>query len=399
LNYRFSPSDYVVLVLSYILVALYAAGVDLPAGLPDWLLLAVAAAMNLWVIPLPGLHAKAAIEADAKPALEAPEEKAAETEKPAAAKAEDKGPSEKQRLEQGLSKSSKGFVGKLASVFRRSSAIDDDTIAMLEESLVGSDVGIKTAYLLLETIKQGKEKITCPEQALNLLQAQVAELLTKREQPLTIDEGTKPYVIMVSGVNGAGKTTTIAKLARRFINDGRSVLVAAGDTYRAAAIDQLRHWAERVGADFINSQEGADPSSVAYDGLQAAIARGHEVLIIDTAGRLHTKENLMEELKKTKRVLEKLMPGTPHEVLLVLDATQGQNAIEQTRQFGGALDVTGLVLTKLDGSAKGGVIVGIANEFEIPIRFIGVGEGMDDLQVFEAASFTEALFKENQDAA
>ncbi|OPZ60076.1 MAG: Signal recognition particle receptor FtsY [Deltaproteobacteria bacterium ADurb.Bin510] len=375
-------------------VALFALGIDLP-GLPDWLYLIAAAVLNLWVVPLPGLHSRAAIEAESRPALQAP---AAKPE--AAAKPEPKaGPSDKERLQQGLSKSSKGFAGKLAGVFRRSSAVDDETLNMLEETLVGSDVGIKTAYLLLETIKQGKEKITSPEQALSLLQDQVAELLSRREQPLTIPEGSKPYVIMVSGVNGAGKTTTIAKLARRFIGEGRSVIVAAGDTYRAAAIDQLRHWAERVGADFINSQEGADPSAVAYDGLQAAIARGHDVLIIDTAGRLHTKENLMEELKKTRRVLEKLLPGTPHETLLVLDATQGQNAIEQTRQFGGALDISGLVLTKLDGSARGGVIVGIANEFEIPIRFIGVGEGMDDLQVFEAASFTEALFKENQDAA
>lgn len=394
MNYRFNPSDYIVLAVSYAFVALFALGVDLP-GLPDWLYLIAAAALNLWVVPLPGVHAKPAIEAERRPALEAPAEPA-----PAKPAAETKaGPSDKERLQQGLSKSSQGFVGKLAGVFRRSNAIDDDTLNVLEETLVGSDVGIKTAYLLLETIKQGKEKISEPAQALSLLQAQVAELLTKREQPLTIPADAKPYVIMVSGVNGAGKTTTIAKLARRFINEGRSVLVAAGDTYRAAAIDQLRHWAERVGADFINSQEGADPSAVAYDGLQAAIARNHDVLIIDTAGRLHTKENLMEELKKTRRVLEKLLPGTPHETLLVLDATQGQNAIEQTRQFGGALDVSGLVLTKLDGSARGGVIVGIANEFAIPIRFIGVGEGMDDLQVFEAASFTEALFKENQDAA
>lgn len=393
MNYRFNPSDYIALVVSYVFVGLFAAGVDLPAGLPEWLYLVAAAILNLWVIPLPGLHSKTAAEAPAE--LAAP---AAET--PAAGQPPAKpGPTDQERLQQGLSKSSQGFAGKLAGVFRRSNTIDDETLAALEETLVGSDVGIKTAYLLLETIKQGKAKISSPEQALNLLQDQVAELLKQREQPLTIPTSSKPYVIMVSGVNGAGKTTTIAKLARRFISEGRTVIVAAGDTYRAAAIEQLKHWADKVGADFINSQEGADPSSVAYDGLQAAIARGRDVLIIDTAGRLHTKENLMEELKKTGRVLEKLLPGTPHETLLVLDATQGQNAIEQTRQFGSALNVSGLVLTKLDGSARGGVIVGIANEFEIPIRFIGVGEGMDDLQAFDAANFTAALFKENLNAA
>ena len=202
---------------------------------------------------------------------------------------------------------------------------------------------------------------------------------------------------MVTGVNGAGKTTTIAKMAHRFISSGKSVIIASGDTYRAAAIEQLEHWADKVGADFIKSHEGADPSSVAFDGLQAAIAREHDILIIDTAGRLHTKENLMDELKKTRRVLDKKLPGCPHEILLVLDATQGQNAIEQTRQFGAALDITGIALTKLDGSAKGGVIVGIANEFEIPIRFIGVGEAMDDLQDFRAEDFVNALFLDNKE--
>jgi len=200
----------------------------------------------------------------------------------------------------------------------------------------------------------------------------------------------------VTGVNGSGKTTTIAKIAYHLKNEGKSVVIASGDTFRAAAIEQLEHWANKVGVDFVKAQEGADPSSVAFDGLQAAIARNHDVLIIDTAGRLHTKENLMEELKKTQRVLGKKYEGAPHEILLVLDATIGQNAIEQTRQFNNALTVTGIALTKLDGSSKGGVIVGIANEFEIPIRFIGIGEDMDDLQPFHAKSFVNALFLDNE---
>lgn len=222
----------------------------------------------------------------------------------------------------------------------------------------------------------------------------MGSILKNREAPLAIPEGTKPFVIMVTGVNGSGKTTTIAKIAHLLKSQGKSVIIASGDTFRAAAIEQLEHWAQKVGADFVKSQEGADPSAVAFDGLQAAIAR-NDVLIIDTAGRLHTKENLMEELKKTKRVLDKKMEGAPHEILLVLDATIGQNAIEQTRQFNNALQITGIAMTKLDGSSKGGVIVGIANEFEIPIRYIGVGEDMDDLQPFVAENFVNALFLDN----
>jgi fused signal recognition particle receptor len=227
------------------------------------------------------------------------------------------------------------------------------------------------------------------------IKTELEAILEKRERPLVIPEGVKPFVIMVTGVNGSGKTTTIAKIAHLFKSEGKSVIIASGDTFRAAAIEQLEHWAQKVGADFVKSQEGADPSAVAFDGLQAAIARNHDVLIIDTAGRLHTKENLMEELKKTKRVLDKKMEGTPHEILLVLDATIGQNAIEQTRQFNNALEVTGIAMTKLDGSSKGGVIVGIANEFEIPIRYIGIGEDMDDLQPFVAQNFVNALFLDN----
>ncbi len=392
MKYKFSASDYIALIVSYILVGLYAAGVELPAGLPDWILLAIALLLNLWTVPLPGLHSKALPKSE-KPQITTGEAPAL----PEAAAVPAEKPSSQDRLEQSLGKTQKGFISRIAGVFKKAGAIDDSMLASLEETLVGSDVGIKTAYMLFEEIQQEKEKITEPAQAMQIIKQKVNDILSPREAPLAIPADKKPFVIMVTGVNGAGKTTTIAKMAHRFISSGKSVIIASGDTYRAAAIEQLEHWADKVGADFIKSHEGADPSSVAFDGLQAAIAREHDILIIDTAGRLHTKENLMDELKKTRRVLDKKLPGCPHEILLVLDATQGQNAIEQTRQFGAALDITGIALTKLDGSAKGGVIVGIANEFEIPIRFIGVGEAMDDLQDFRAEDFVNALFLDNKE--
>jgi fused signal recognition particle receptor len=269
----------------------------------------------------------------------------------------------------------------------------------LEETLVGTDIGVRTAYALFEALKGRASAISGPEDAMDAIRTEVEKILKSREMPLRIPDGTKPFVIMVTGVNGSGKTTTIAKMAHHFKKEGRSVIIASGDTFRAAAIEQLEHWANRVGVDFVKAQQGADPSSVAFDGLQAALARGHDVLIIDTAGRLHTKENLMEELKKTQRVLSKKLEGAPHEILLVLDATIGQNAIEQTRQFNTALGVTGIALTKLDGSSKGGVIVGIANEFQIPIRYVGIGEDMDDLQVFAASAFVQALFLDKEEDA
>jgi len=281
-------------------------------------------------------------------------------------------------------------------VFRRHAAIDAEVLSELEETLVGTDIGIRTAYKIFEDLRKESTTIDSADKAMALIRAEIERILKEREQPLSLPTDTKPFVIMVTGVNGSGKTTTIAKIARHFKNAGKSVIIASGDTFRAAAIEQLEHWANLVEADFVKSQEGADPSAVAYDGLEAALSRGHDVLIIDTAGRLHTRENLMEELKKTSRVLDKKLPGAPHEILLVLDATIGQNAIEQTRQFNNALGVTGLARTKLDGSAKGGVIVGIANEFEIPIRYIGIGEGMDDLQTFAAGDFVSALFAENE---
>ncbi len=399
LNYRFSAYDYIIYLLSYVFFYLYIADAlgtlpfVLPIDIPSWSYLVVAVAFNAWAIPIPGIHPRTLgpiekyvpekIE-EAKPTEEVPPEL---EKKPA--------PSPKEKLEKGLSKTHKGFIDRISAVFRRSDGFDEHLLTELEETLVGTDIGVRTAYSIFEYIQKNAGSIKDAEQAMEAIKTEITAILAKREEPITFPSETKPYVIMVTGVNGSGKTTTIAKIAYHLKNEGKSVVIASGDTFRAAAIEQLEHWAEKVGADFIRSHEGADPSSVAYDGLEAAIARGHDVLIIDTAGRLHTKENLMEELKKTQRVLDKKLPGSPHEILLVLDATIGQNAIEQTRQFNNALGVTGIALTKLDGSSKGGVIVGIANEFPIPIRYIGVGEGMDDLQPFQAQDFVHALFLDN----
>lgn len=401
-NYRFHKYDYIIFLLSYVFFYIYiekAQGVfiDVPIDAPAWLFLVIAVVLNLWAIPLPGIHPRTPPSIEAEPselerisaeeAKRLPEEKA----KPVIAL-----PSAKERLSKGLSKTHKGFIDRIADVFRRHATIDANVLSELEETLVGTDIGIRTAYKIFEDLQKESTTIDSADKAMILIRGEIERILKSREQPLSIPAETKPFVIMVTGVNGSGKTTTIAKIARHFKNAGKSVIIASGDTFRAAAIEQLEHWANLVEADFVKSQEGADPSAVAFDGLEAALSRGHEVLIIDTAGRLHTRENLMEELKKTSRVLDKKLPGAPHEILLVLDATIGQNAIEQTRQFNNALGVTGLALTKLDGSSKGGVIVGIANEFEIPIRYIGIGEGMDDLQTFQAGDFVSALFAENE---
>ncbi len=399
LKYRFSTYDYIIYLISYVFFYLYVA--DLrnalpfiePVDIPSWAYLTAAIFCNAWALPIPGIHPRRpAIPEHVPPRerLEAPpkQEVLPKPEKKPV-------PSPKEKLEKGLSKTHKGFVDRISSVFKRSKAIDGSLLTELEETLVGTDIGVRTAYSIFEYIQKNADSISDAGQAMEAIKTEISAILKKRENPLTIPEDVKPFVIMVTGVNGSGKTTTIAKIAHRLKSEGKSVIIASGDTYRAAAIEQLEHWAGRVGADFVKSHEGADPSSVAFDGLQAAMSRGHDVLIIDTAGRLHTKENLMEELKKTKRVLDKKLTGAPHEILIVLDATIGQNAIEQTRQFDNALGITGIAMTKLDGSSKGGVIVGIANEFEIPIRYIGIGEDMDDLQPFNAQYFVNALFLDN----
>jgi fused signal recognition particle receptor len=402
LKYRFSTNDYFIYLLSYVFFFLYIADaqaffiIPFLRDIPSWIYLIIAIALNVWVLPLPGIHPRLPKppEVEGLPApLEAPAlpEKPAEREKKAPPK-----PTPEEKLGKGLSKTHKGFIDRISAVFKRSSSLDQGLLIELEETLVGTDIGVRTAYALFESVQKKAASLNGPDSALRAIREEVETILEKRESPLEIPEGVKPFVMMVTGVNGSGKTTTIAKIAYHLKNEGKSVVIASGDTFRAAAIEQLEHWANKVGVDFVKAQEGADPSSVAFDGLQAAIARNHDVLIIDTAGRLHTKENLMEELKKTQRVLGKKYEGAPHEILLVLDATIGQNAIEQTRQFNNALTVTGIALTKLDGSSKGGVIVGIANEFEIPIRFIGIGEDMDDLQPFHAKSFVNALFLDNE---
>jgi fused signal recognition particle receptor len=399
LNYRFKSHDYIIFVLSYVFFALFAIDLTgqaiLPVDLPAWVYLVIAVLLNVWVLPLPGIHPRLPKPDEFLPELPPAEEiKAIPKEKPVLEK---EVVSAQKKLEKGLAKTHKGFVDRIASVFSRHEKIDAAVLNELEETLVGTDIGIKTAYKIFEDLKKEIVSVDNADAAMNMVRVEISRILAQRERHLDITDSTKPFVIMVSGVNGSGKTTTIAKIAWLLKSQGKSVIIAAADTFRAAAIEQLEHWANKSGADFIKSQEGADPTAVAYDGLEAAIKRGHDVLIIDTAGRLHTRENLMEELKKTKRVLDKKMPGAPNEVLLVLDATIGQNAIEQTRQFNNAIDVTGIVLTKMDGSSKGGVIVGIADEFDIPIRFVGVGEAMDDLQEFNAGHFVEALFKNNVD--
>lgn len=401
MNYRFQAKDYIIFLLSYVFFFLYIADawallvIPFITDIPSWIYLVIAVALNVWALPLPGIHPRLPKPTEVE-ALPYPREAPALPGKPAELKKKaPPKPTREEKLGKGLSKTHKGFIEKIAAVFKKSSTIDQGLLTELEETLVGTDIGMKTAYALFESIKKNASSLEGPDSALRAIRTEVESILEKCESPLEVPEGVKPYVIMVTGVNGSGKTTTIAKIAYHLKNQGKSVIIASGDTFRAAAIEQLEHWANKVGADFVKAQEGADPSAVAFDGLQAAIARNHDVLIIDTAGRLHTKENLMEELKKTKKVLGKKYEGAPHEILLVLDATIGQNAIEQTRQFNNALGITGIAITKLDGSSKGGVIVGIANEFEIPIRFIGIGEDMDDLQPFHAKDFVNALFLDN----
>jgi fused signal recognition particle receptor len=303
------------------------------------------------------------------------------------------------RLKEGLAKTRDNLVGKVQKILSSKSKIDDEMLATIEETLLAADVGVATTMTIIERMKERvkKEKHEDPSQLDGLLREEIQKLLVNGSQeesdPFFIPSEHQPHVIMIVGVNGVGKTTTIGKLAYNYRTAGKKVLIAAADTFRAAANEQLEIWAQRAGVDIIQQAQGADPAAVAFDSLKSAIAKGVDVMIIDTAGRLHTKVNLMEELKKIKRVLQKQMSDAPHEVLLVLDASTGQNAIQQAKQFSAAVGITGLVLTKLDGTAKGGVVLAISNELNIPVKFIGVGEQIDDLQPFDKKAFVDALFE------
>ncbi|WP_460417922.1 signal recognition particle-docking protein FtsY [Pseudomonas sp. microsymbiont 2] len=302
------------------------------------------------------------------------------------------------RLKQGLSKTSASIGEGMASLFLGKKVIDDDLLDEIETRLLTADVGVEATSTIVQNLTQkvARKQLADADALYKSLQDELAALLRPVEQPLKIEAQSKPYVILVVGVNGAGKTTTIGKLAKKLQLEGKKVMLAAGDTFRAAAVEQLQVWGERNQIPVIAQHTGADSASVIFDAVQAAKARNIDVLIADTAGRLHTKDNLMEELKKVRRVIGKLDAEAPHEVLLVLDAGTGQNAISQAKYFNQSVELTGLALTKLDGTAKGGVIFALAKQFNIPIRFIGVGEGIDDLRTFEAEPFVKALFAERE---
>jgi fused signal recognition particle receptor len=302
------------------------------------------------------------------------------------------------RLKESLTKTRESLVGKVARLVTTKSTIDAEVLEQLEETLIAADVGVDTTAAIIEAIRERvkEERYASTAELQGLLRDAVRrQFADGGGAPETggpaLPDG-RPYVVLVVGINGVGKTTTIGKLAHRFVAEGRTVVIAAADTFRPAANEQLEIWAKRAGAAIIQQAHGADPAAVAYDALQAAIARNADVVIVDTAGRLHTRVNLMEELKKIKRVMQKLRPEFPHEVLLVIDASTGQNGMQQARHFSEAAGVTGLVITKLDGTAKGGIVLAISRGMNIPVRFIGVGEKIDDLQVFDRAAFVDALF-------
>jgi fused signal recognition particle receptor len=297
------------------------------------------------------------------------------------------------RLKAGIQKTRSGLVDRIEDVLAGKKQIDADLLEELEYTLITADLGVRTVQDILERIRQRVDRKMAGDasEIRGLIREHILELLSASETPVRMVT-TPPAVVMLVGINGAGKTTTIGKLANRFIGDGRKVLLCAADTFRAAAIEQLEVWAQRAGVEMIRQQTGADPSAVVFDALQAAKARGVDYVIVDTAGRLHTKENLMAELEKMRRTAQRVVPGAPHEVWLVLDATTGQNGLEQARKFTELAGVTGVVLTKLDGTAKGGVVVGIARELSLPIRFVGVGEKIGDLLPFEPEQFVESLF-------
>ena len=304
----------------------------------------------------------------------------------------------KETLDKGLEKSKTSFFAKLSKAVAGKSKVDDDVLDNLEEVLVTSDVGVDTTLKIIDRIEErvARDKYMGTDELNQILREEIGSLLSEthhgEESDFKIPEGKRPFVIMVVGVNGVGKTTTIGKLANQFKEQGLSVLLGAADTFRAAAIDQLEIWAERVDVPIVKQKMGSDPASVAFDTLQSAIGQNADVVLIDTAGRLHNKVNLMNELGKVKRVMQKVVPDAPHEVLLILDGSTGQNAFEQAKQFTKATEVTSLAITKLDGTAKGGVVIGISDQFQIPVKYIGVGEGIDDLQVFNKFEFVDSFF-------
>lgn len=298
------------------------------------------------------------------------------------------------RLRDSLGKTRDSLVENVRRVVTRSSVIDDDLFEQLEETLIEADVGVETTMTIVADLRKRarEERVSTPDELLGLLKQELTNLVQPGDHELSFDAATPPHVTLIAGVNGSGKTTTAGKLAARLKAQGKSVQLGAADTFRAAAADQLAIWSERTGAPLIRHKEGADPAAVAFDAVDSAVARGMDCVIIDTAGRLHTKVNLMEELKKIQRVVKKRLPDAPHEVLLVLDATTGQNGLQQARTFTEALQVTGIALTKLDGTAKGGVVIGIQRELGIPIKLIGIGESVDDLQPFDPVEFVNAMF-------
>ncbi|AJW63629.1 Signal recognition particle receptor FtsY [Elizabethkingia miricola] len=308
---------------------------------------------------------------------------------------------EKESLDRGLEKSSQSFFDKVSRAVVGKSKVDDEVLDDLEEVLIASDVGVETTVKIIRRIEDrvAKDKYVNVAELNNILREEISGLLLENPHAGTqnIDKTKKPYVIMVVGVNGVGKTTTIGKLAHQFKSEGLKVVLGAADTFRAAAVDQLVIWSERVGVPIVKQAMGSDPASVAFDTVQSAVSQDADVVIIDTAGRLHNKVNLMNELSKIKRVMQKVIPDAPHEVLLVLDGSTGQNAFEQAKQFTAATEVSALAVTKLDGTARGGVVIGISDQFQVPVKYIGVGEKMQDLQLFNGTEFVDSFFKKREE--
>jgi fused signal recognition particle receptor len=309
------------------------------------------------------------------------------------------GKKEKEQLDKGLEKTREGFFSRITKAIAGKSQVDDEVLDQLEEAMISADVGVDTTLAIIEKIQArvARDKYLGTDELNGILQEEIRAILVDDEKDtikrFDLPEGKKPFVVLVVGVNGVGKTTTIGKLATNFKAAGKSVMLGAADTFRAAAVDQLTIWSERAGVPIVKKEMGSDPASVAFDAVNSAVAKGVDILLIDTAGRLHNKAHLMEELSKIKRVIQKVIPEAPHEILLVLDGTTGQNAIEQAKHFSAATDVTALAITKLDGTAKGGIVLAIANQFKIPVKFIGVGEKAEDLIVFDKHAFVEGLFK------